>query len=294
MNKAPSIFFLGTGCDHLKENMPVPVSCATHFFDDGEIYFEYDGSVVNKNVVIFQSLSPPVNDRIIELLVMVDALKNSFCNKITVAIPYLGYSRQDRLSQNRTALSAKIIAKLIGESGINEVVVFDIHSPQQIGFFKVPVKELSGCSLFTNYFMKIKKENTVIVSPDIGGIKRAEMFASKLNLPLVIINKKRSLDGKIKDMELIGTVNQKNCLLVDDIIDSGNTLIKASNLLIKNGALSVDVFATHAVFSNNAQQNLEQSPIQSIYITDTIHQNLSSTKIKILSIVDMLMTYLNQ
>jgi ribose-phosphate pyrophosphokinase len=209
-----------------------------------------------------------------ELLIMIDALKRASAGSISVIIPYYGYARQDRKARGRDPITAKLVANLITVAGATRVVTIDLHAEQIQGFFDIPVDNLWSYPIFAKYFLeeiKISSSNTVVVSPDVGGVKRARKFAEKLGCPLAILDKRRPKDNVAEIITLIGDVKGANCILFDDIIDTGGSLIAASETLDKAGAKSIIACATHGVFSQNAVENLQNSRIDKIIVTDTIY-----------------------
>jgi ribose-phosphate pyrophosphokinase len=285
-----NFLFLGSKAQHFKNLNARVVPYTFKQYNDGEISFKIDADLYEKVVTIIHSTSAPTNDQVIELLIMVDAIKNFFPKKIKLIMPYFGYSRQDRFMAAGTSISAKVIANLIGRSGVNELTVLDLHTPQQVGFFPMPVKHLSAVPLFANY-IKENLDNAVIVSPDIGGVKRAETLSDLTKLPLNIINKKRNDDGNIIQSTLIGHVKGKQCVLLDDMIDSGETLKTAAALLLNEGADCVHAFATHGVFSKKV--DFTTSAIKCVHVTDSIHHENLPDRVDILSIHDLLQYQVN-
>jgi len=248
--------------------------CEVSTFADGEINVRINETVRGFDVYVIQSFSPPVNNHIMELLIMIDALKRASAGSISVIIPYYGYARQDRKARGRDPITAKLVANLITVAGATRVVTIDLHAEQIQGFFDIPVDNLWSYPIFTKYFLeeiKIPSKNTVVVSPDVGGVKRARKFAEKLGCPLAILDKRRPKDNVAEIINLIGDVKDANCILFDDIIDTGGSLLAASEALNKAGAKSIIACATHGVFSQNAVENLQNSRIDKIIVTDTIY-----------------------
>lgn len=243
-------------------------------FPDGEFFVELKECVKDKSIAIIHSTCPPVNDHVMELLILVDALKQGFASHIHLVMPYFGYSRQDRLTSEGTSISAKVVANLIGNSGIDRLSVLDLHAPQIAGFFPIPVKHLSAIPLFADVINKeFSKDNTFIVSPDLGGLKRAEVLADLIKFPLIALTKKRDLSGTIEHVQVLGDPSGKHCVIVDDIVDSGKTLDAAAEMLHSKGALSVTAFVTHAVLSNP----VDFRHIERLFVTDSIwHEALPS------------------
>lgn len=258
-------------------------------FADDELFLKINTNTAHKTVFIFQTLSKPANDNLIELLLMADALRNQNTRKIIACIPYLGYSRQDRLTEVGTPISAKLIAQLIRSAGIQKVITLDLHSPNLIDFFEIPVLNISPIALFAQYIKEhIADKNLVVVSPDLGGIERSKALATALNTDLIIIEKERLGPGVSQVRNIVGDVRGKTCILIDDIIDSGGTLCNAAQSLKEKGAEEIHAFITHAVLSGNALEKIEQSHLQSIVITDSIHHTNLCHKIKVISIASLM------
>ena len=257
-------------------------------FADGEIYIEINENIRGNSIFIIQSVSSPANDNLMELLLCIDALKRSSAKNITAVIPYFGYARQDRKVVPRTSISAKLVSNLITKSGADRVVTLDLHSGQIQGFFDIPVDNLFATPIFARHIKKkIKTNNMVCVAPDVGGTARARALGKLLNIGLAIVDKRRPAPGKSEVMNVIGNVNNKTCIIVDDIIDSGGTIVNAAKLLKQKGAKDVHVYVSHGVLSGNAVDKIKRSQIRNLVITDTI-DNLGKVKktknIEILSI----------
>ncbi|MGL5591631.1 MAG: ribose-phosphate pyrophosphokinase [Mycoplasmoidaceae bacterium] len=258
----------------------------TFKFADGEILVKPRETVRGKDVFIIQSTSHPVNDNLMELLIAIDSMKRASANSITVIIPYFGYARQDRKSKGREPITAKLVANLIENAGANKIILMDIHSEQIQGFFDIPVDTLKASGIVLGNVLKDNpKKNLCIVSPDYGGVKRARTIASRLNVSLAIIDKRRPEPNKVEVFDLLGNVQDKDCILVDDMIDTGNTVIQAVDLLLSKKAKSVSVMCTHGVFSDNAinrfEELLHSKKLKKMYITDTIQENLKIKNPKI-------------
>ncbi len=247
----------------------VPGKSIVSRFPDGETKIEIGENVRGKDVFILQPLSPPVNDNLMELLLMVDALKRASARRVTAVIPYYGYARQDRKHKGRVPISARLVADLIETAGTDRVLTVDLHVPQIQGFFKIPVDHFPGHLAFENGFSE-NLENLVVVSPDAGSIQRAGPFANKLGVPLAIIDKRRITGVKVKVMIIIGDVRDKTVLLADDIVSTGGTMAENAEALIKEGAKSIIACATHGVFSPKAKDILDNSAIERIYVTDSV------------------------
>ena len=240
-------------------------------FADGEIYVEINENIRGNSIFIIQTLSTPVNDNLMELLICIDALRRSSAKNITVVIPYFGYARQDRKVVPRTAISAKLVSNLITNAGAHRIVTVDLHAGQIQGFFDLPVDNLFATPIFAKHIKKnITNKNLVCVAPDVGGVERARALSKKLNAGLAIVDKRRPAPGKSKVMNIIGNIKGKNCLITDDIIDSGGTIVNAAKALKDKGAKDVYVYVTHGVLSGKAVDLINNSKIKKLIITDTI------------------------
>ena len=261
-------------------------------FADGEAYVEINENIRGNSVFVIQSTSTPANDNLMELLLCIDALRRSSAKNITAVIPYFGYARQDRKVVPRTSISAKLVSNLITNAGASRIVTVDLHSGQIQGFFDIPVDNLFTTPLFTRYIKKnLKNKNLICVSPDVGGVQRTRGLATKINVDLAIIDKRRLQPGKSQVMRIIGNVQNKECIIVDDIIDSGGTIVNAVDALIKEGAKSVYVFVTHAVLSGEAINKIKKSKINKLIITDSIDNTKkikNVSKIQVLSIAPLM------
>ena len=244
------------------------------------------------SVFVIQSTSTPANDNLMELLLCIDALRRSSAKNITAVIPYFGYARQDRKVVPRTSISAKLVSNLITNAGASRIVTVDLHSGQIQGFFDIPVDNLFTTPLFARYIKKnLKNKNLICVSPDVGGVQRTRGLATKINVDLAIIDKRRLQPGKSQVMRIIGNVQNKECIIVDDIIDSGGTIVNAVDALIREGAKSVYVFVTHAVLSGEAINKIKKSKINKLIITDSIDNTKkikNVSKIQVLSIAPLM------
>ncbi len=261
-------------------------------FADGEIYIEINENIRGNSVFVIQSTSNPANDNIMELLLVVDALKRSSAKTITAVIPYFGYARQDRKVAPRTSISAKVVANLISNAGATRVVTVDLHAGQIQGFFDMPVDNLYTAPLFAKYIKKkLGSKKLICVSPDVGGVARTRSLATRIKADLAIIDKRRPSPGKSEVMNIIGNVKNKTCIIVDDIIDSGGTIVNAVEALKKSGANEVYVFITHAVLSGDAVKKIKNSKIKKLIITDTIDNSQkikNNNKIEVLSIASLM------
>lgn len=240
-------------------------------FADNEVFAEIHENVRGEDVFVIQSTSFPANDHLMELLIVLDALKRSSAKRVTAVIPYFGYARQDRKSGPRTPISAKLVANLIATAGANRVLTMDLHAGQIQGFFDIPVDNLYAAPLFTKDIKtRFIDKDLVIVSPDVGGVVRARAIATRLNVDLAIIDKRRERAGVSEVMNVIGDVSNRDCILIDDIVDSGGTLINAANALINRGAKSVSGYCTHGVLSGDAYNKISLSKFETMTTTDSI------------------------
>ncbi len=254
------------------------VNSSIRKFSDGELYIEINENIRGNSIFIIQSISSPANDNLMELLLCIDALKRSSAKNITAVIPYFGYARQDRKVVPRTSISAKLVSNLITKAGADRVVTLDLHSGQIQGFFDIPVDNLYATPIFARHIKKkIKTNNLICVAPDVGGTARARALGKMLNIDLAIIDKRRPKPGKSEVMNVIGKVNNKTCIIVDDIIDSGGTIVNAAKALKNNGAKDVHVYCSHGVLSGNAVEKIKNSKVKNLVITDTI-DNINKVK----------------
>ena len=261
-------------------------------FSDGEIYIEINENIRGNSIFLLQSVSSPANDNLMELLLCIDALKRSSAKNITAVIPYFGYARQDRKVAPRTSISAKLVSNLITKAGADRIVTVDLHAGQIQGFFDIPVDNLFATPIFSRHIKKnIKGRNLICVSPDVGGVERTRALARKLDIGIAIIDKRRPAPGKSQVMNVIGNVNNKTCIIIDDIIDSGGTIVNAAQALINRGAKEVHVYITHGVLSGEAVEKIRKSRIKKLVITDTIDNSDKIKKaknIEVLSICNLL------
>jgi ribose-phosphate pyrophosphokinase len=250
-------------------------------FSDNEVFVEIKENVRGEDVFVIQSTSFPANDNIMELLIMIDALRRASAKRITAVIPYFGYARQDRKVCPRTPISAKLVSNIIVKSGANRVLTLDLHASQIQGFFDIPVDNLFSSPVFARSIKeKFSSQDLIIVSPDVGGLVRARAVAGKIGVELAIVDKRRPRAGVSEVMNIIGDVADKDCIMIDDIVDSGGTLVNAADALIKNGAKSVSAYITHGVLSNNAAIKIANSSLKNLVITDSIAQNNEVLKAK--------------
>ncbi|MBY0335775.1 MAG: ribose-phosphate pyrophosphokinase [Acetobacteraceae bacterium] len=240
-------------------------------FADMEVFVEIHENIRGEDVFVIQSTSFPANDHLMELLISLDALRRSSARRVTAVVPYFGYARQDRKSSPRSPISAKLVANLITQAGADRVLTMDLHAGQIQGFFDIPVDNLYAAPLFARDIQeRYAGRDLMIVSPDVGGVVRARAIAQRLHAELAIIDKRRPRAGVSEVMNVIGEVEGRDCLLVDDIVDSGGTLCNAAEALMKNGAKSVGAYITHGVFSGNAVARIGASPIEMMTVTDSI------------------------
>ncbi len=239
-------------------------------FNNGEVQIMIDESVRGKDVFIIQPTSYPVNDNLMELMVMADALKRASARHITAVVPYYGYARQDRKTRGREPITAKLVANLMQTSGITRLVTIDLQAGQIQGFFDVPVDHLYGASILAKYINEKNLEDVIVVSPDLGGVTRARDLADRIGAPIAIIEKKRPEPGVAKVMNLIGDVKGKNCIIVDDIVDTAGSLVEGAKALEEFGAKSVTAAVTHAVLTDPASERIANSNIKELIVTNTI------------------------
>ncbi|MDC0056828.1 ribose-phosphate pyrophosphokinase [Alphaproteobacteria bacterium] len=251
-------------------------------FADGEIFVKINENIRGEDIYIIQSTSPPVNDNLMELLVAIDAARRASARRITAVIPYFGYARQDRKDEGRTSISAKLVANLITSAGANRVVTTDLHAGQIQGFFDIPLDNLFSVNELIEDMKKItdKRSELAIVSPDVGGVVRARAFAKRINASLVIIDKRREKAGESEVMNIIGEVQDKTCVILDDIADSAGTLCSAAKALKNSGALEIYSYIVHGVLSGTALERIRSSEIKELILTDTIQATESVKKIK--------------
>ena len=250
-------------------------------FSDGEIYIEINENIRGNSIFVIQSISSPANDNLMELLLCIDALKRSSAKNITTVIPYFGYARQDRKVVPRTSISAKLVSNLITKAGADRVVTVDLHAGQIQGFFDIPVDNLFCTPIFARHIKKnIKSKNIICVAPDVGGTERARALGKSLDVGLAIVDKRRPAPGKSQVMNIVGNVKDKTCIVIDDIIDSGGTIINSAKALKDRGAKEVYVYITHGVLSGEAVKKIQKSVIKKLVITDTIDNQIRVNKAK--------------
>ncbi len=272
--------------------LDVPLAELTIFrFSDGEIGVRIDESVRGEDVFVIQPTCPPVNENLMELLVIVDALRRASADRITAVIPYFGYARQDRKIRPREPISAKLVANLLTAAGCQRILSIDLHAGQIWGFFDIPLDHLPSRMILGDYIAHKELENLVIVSPDVGGVPRAREFAKQLGAPIAIIDKRRDKPNQVKEIvHVIGKVHRKTAIIVDDIVDTAGTLTLGAQALLKRGVTAVYACATHALLSGAAVQRIASSPIQELIVTNTIPlpQEKQSDKITVLSVAPLL------
>lgn len=252
-------------------------------FSDGEISVQIGESVRGKDVFIIQPTCAPANINLMELLILTDALKRSSASSITAVVPYFGYARQDRKAAPRVPITAKLVANMMQTAGIDRVVTMDLHAGQIQGFFDIPVDNLYGTIVFLDYVKSKNLKNPIVASPDVGGVARARSLAKSLNLDMVIIDKRREKANESEVMNIIGDVNGKDVILIDDMIDTAGTIVKAAEVFKKNGATSVMAFCTHPVLSGPAYERINSGALDELVTTDTIPLKEQSPYIKVLS-----------
>ena len=257
-----------------------------HNFNDGEFQPSYEETVRGQKVFIIQSTPPPF-DNLLELLLMIDAAKRASAKEIIAVVPYFGMARQDRKDKPRVPIGAKLAANLISSAGATRIVTIDLHADQIQGFFEVPVDHLFASTVFMKYIEALKLPNLIIASPDVGGTKRANAYAKYLNTEMVICYKKRLVANQVAEIRIIGNVEGKDVVLVDDMIDTGGTLVKAAEIMKKQGASSVRAVCTHPVLSNDAEHKINQSCLEELIITDTLPISGTVEKIKVLTISNL-------
>ena len=261
-------------------------------FADHEVFVEIKENVRGEDIFIIQSTSFPSNDNIMELLIAIDAVKRASAKRITAVIPYFGYARQDRKVAPRTPISAKLVANILTTAGADRVLTLDLHAGQIQGFFDIPLDNLYAAPVFVKDIKNnFDLEDLIIVSPDVGGLVRARAIASKIGADLAIVDKRRPKAGVSEVMNIIGDVAGKNCVIIDDMVDSGGTLCNAADAIIKQGARSVSAYITHGILSKNAQERISQSKLKELIITNSIEPvdaTLKTQNIRIISIADLL------
>lgn len=256
-------------CDYLGTEL---VNADVTRFEDGEIGVRTHETVRGADVFVVQPTSPPVNENLMELLVIIDALRRASARRITAVIPYYGYARQDRKARPRDPITSKLVANLLTQAGARRVLAIDFHAPQIQGFFDIPVDHLYAAPIMVDYFKNYDRSDLIAVAPDVGAVKRVRSFAESLDIPMAIIDKRRPKPNVAEVMNVIGRVDGKNVILLDDIIDTAGTITAAAKILKEKGAKDVYACGTHALFSGPAIQRLKDAPITKIIVTNTISQ----------------------
>ncbi|MBU2737616.1 MULTISPECIES: ribose-phosphate pyrophosphokinase [Acidithiobacillus] len=260
-------------------------------FSDGEVFVEILENVRGRDVFVLQPTCAPTNDHLMELLTMIDALKRASANRITAAMPYFGYARQDRKSRSRTAITAKLVADLITSAGANRVLTMDLHADQIQGFFDVPVDNIYASPILLGDIWRKSYPELIVVSPDVGGVVRARAIAKRLEVDLAIIDKRRPRPNESVVMNIIGDVEGRTCVLVDDMVDTANTLCEAAHALKAQGAVKVCAYCTHPVLSGPAMERIARSELDELVVTDTIplsKEAQNSPKIRVLSVAELM------
>ena len=259
-------------------------------FSDKEMYVRINENIRGKDVFLIQPTSPPANENLMELLIMIDAFQRASARRITAVISYYGYGRQDRNDEPRVPITAKLVANLVTTAGADRVLTIDLHAAQIQGFFDIKVDHLFAAPVFVDYFISKNLKNLVILSPDMGGIRRARAYANRLDASLAVIDKRRTGPNKAEVLNVVGKVKGKQILIVDDMIDTGGTLIAAVRALVKKGVQEIYVSATHPILSGSAYEMIESSSLKELVVTDTIplKKEKVKTKIKVLSVAPLL------
>lgn len=264
--------------------------CSVQRFSDGEVQINIEESIRGCDVFVIQSTSAPVNEHLMELLIMIDALKRASANTINIVMPYYGYARQDRKARSREPITAKLVANLIETAGASRVITLDLHAPQIQGFFDIPIDHLMGVPILADYFKSKDLNDIVIVSPDHGGVVRARKMADRLKAPIAIIDKRRPRPNVAEVMNIVGNIEGKTAILIDDIIDTAGTITLAANALVENGAKEVYASCTHPVLSGPAIDRIQNSKIKELVITNSISlaEDKKSDKIIELSVAPLI------
>ncbi|MBR4035750.1 MAG: ribose-phosphate pyrophosphokinase [Oscillospiraceae bacterium] len=276
--------------EKIAAQLGLPLSkCTVSTFSDGEITVSIGETVRGSDVFIIQSTCTPVNNNLMELLIMIDAMKRASAGRITAVIPYFGYARQDRKSKSRDPISAKLVADLITAAGADRVLTMDLHAAQIQGFFNIPLDHLEGMPILSQYIERKELEDLVIVSPDLGSVNRARKIANRLDVPIAIIDKRRPKPNVSEIMNIIGDIKDKNLLIIDDIIDTAGTLCNAANALKERGAKSVRACATHGILSGPAVERIQASALEELILLDTIPlaEEKKLAKIKVESVAPL-------
>ena len=290
MNKNSYMVFSGTATKYLAEKICLSLGCPLGQlqitkFSDGEFAVSYEESIRGRDIFLVQSTFPN-SDNLMELLLMIDAAKRASARTINAVIPYFGWARQDRKDKPRVSIGAKLVADLLSVAGVNGVITMDLHADQIQGFFNVPVDHLYGSSVILPYLQSLHLEDLVIASPDVGGSKRANTYAKYLGCPLVLCNKTRARANVVATMQIIGEVEGKNVIIIDDMVDTAGTITKAADLMKENGAKTVRACASHCVMSGPASDRVQESALEEIVFTDSIPYTQRCAKVKQLSVAE--------
>ena len=288
MDNTPYMVFAGTKSRYLAEEICKELGCElgqmnTTHFADGEFAVSYEESIRGKNVFLVQSTFPN-SDNLMELLLMVDAAKRASAKSIVAVMPYFGWARQDRKDKPRVSIGAKLVADLLSVAGVSRIITMDLHADQIQGFFDIPVDHLYASMVFIPYIKSLNLDDLVIATPDVGGSKRASAYSKCLGVPLVLCHKTRAKANVVDTMQIIGDVEGKNVILVDDIVDTAGTISKAADLMMENGAKSVRAIASHCIMSGNASERVRESKMTEIVFTNSIPYDRCCPKLKQLSI----------
>jgi len=289
MAKQPHALKVFTGNAHpalaheIARNLGVPLGRANiDRFPDGEVRIQILENVRGADVFIIQPTCTPVNENLMELLIMLDAFRRASANRITAVMPYYGYARQDRKDRPRVPISSKLVADLLTSAGAERVLALDLHASQIQGYFNIPVDHLFATPVTVHYFRKLKLKNVVVVSPDPGGVERARAFAKKLQAPLAIIDKRREDANTVEVMNVIGEVQHRTCLIIDDMIDTGGTLVRSGQALLDQGATKVYACCTHGVFAGDAVKKVCNSSLEQVVVTNSIPLSADGGKCKLI------------
>jgi ribose-phosphate pyrophosphokinase len=285
------LVFSGTKTKYLAEKICASLGCPLGKllitkFSDGEFAVSYEESIRGRDVFLVQSTFPN-SDNLMELLLMIDAAKRASARNIIAVIPYFGWARQDRKDKPRVSIGAKLVADLLSVAGIDRVITMDLHADQIQGFFDVPVDHLYASGVILPYLQQLQLEDMVIASPDVGGSKRANAYAKYLHCPLVLCNKTRARANVVESMQIIGDVEGKNVIIIDDMVDTAGTITKAADIMKAAGAKSIRACASHCVMSDPASERVQDSALEEIVFTDSIPYSMKCTKVKFLSVADM-------
>ena len=279
--------------DDISKHLGIPLTKRViEKFKDGEFYIQISENIRGDDVFVIQSICHSVNDSLMELLIMIDALKRASAGRITAVVTYYGYARQDRKTEAREPITSKLVADMLTAAGAGRVLTVDLHASQIQGFFNIPVDEISAVPLFAQYFADKNITDGIVVSPDTGGVKRARTLAKRLNFPIAIIDKRRTGHNEAEVVNIVGDIEGKTAIVIDDIIDTGTSIVNAANEVAKT-AKEVYICATHAVFSNGCDERLQKSQAKEVIISNTIPYKGSMDKIKIISMARFLSDVIN-